>query len=143
MVYEKLVEFRRRYPLTLGWRLKKHAKIVETHLNPGEEVLYAFAAQKNDNPLDIMSTFAIVLTNRRIVLARKRLFFGYLFTAITPDLFNDLKVTKGIVWGRIYIDTVKEFVPISNIDPKALPAIETKITEFMMNEKRKMGQDNN
>lgn len=143
MVYEKLVEFRRRYPLTLGWRLKKHAKIVETHLNPGEEVLYAFAAQKNDNPLDIMSTFAIALTNRRIVLARKRLFFGYLFTAITPDLFNDLKVTKGIVWGRIYIDTVKEFVPISNIDPKALPAIETKITEFMMNEKRKMGQDNN
>ncbi len=143
MVYEKLVEFRRRYPLTLGWRLKQHAKIVETHLNPGEEVLYAFAAQKNDNPLDIMSTFAIVLTNRRIVLARKRLFFGYLFTAITPDLFNDLKVTKGIVWGRIYIDTVKEFVPISNIDPKALPAIETKITEFMMNEKRKMGQDNN
>lgn len=143
MVYEKLVEFRRRYPLTLGWRLKQHAKIVETHLNPGEEVLYAFAAQKNDNPLDIMSTFAIVLTNRRIVLARKRLFFGYLFTAITPDLFNDLKVTKGIVWGRIYIDTVKEFVPISNIDPKALPAIETKITEFMMSEKRKMGQDNN
>lgn len=143
MVYEKLVEFRRRYPLTLGWRLKQHAKIVETHLNPGEEVLYAFAAQKNDNPLDIMSTFAIVLTNRRIVLARKRLFFGYLFTAITPDLFNDLKVTKGIIWGRIYIDTVKEFVPISNIDPKALPAIETKITEFMMSEKRKMGQDNN
>ena len=77
------------------------------------------------------------------MLARKRLFFGYLFTAITPDLFNDLKVTKGIVWGRIYIDTVKEFVPISNIDPKALPAIETKITEFMMSEKRKMGQDNN
>ena len=143
MVYEKLVEFRRRYPLTLGWRLKQHAKIVETHLNPGEEVLYAFAAQKNDNPLDIMSTFAIVLTNRRIVLARKRLFFGYLFTAITPDLFNDLKVTKGIVWGRIYIDTVKEFVPISNIDPKALPAIETKITEFIMNKKIKMCQDNN
>ena len=110
-------------------------------MNPGEEVAYAFAAQKNDNPFDILSTFAIVLTNKRIILARKRLFFGYLFTAITPDLFNDLKVTKGIIWGRIYIDTVKEFVPISNIDPKALPAIETSITEFMMNEKQKMAHE--
>ena len=142
-VYNMALRFKKKHPSTVGWRLKKNASIVEKHLNPGEKPLYVFVAQKNDNPLDIMSTFAIVLTNRRIVLARKRLFFGYLFTAITPDLFNDLKVTKGIVWGRIYIDTVKEFVPISNIDPKALPAIETKITEFIMNEKRKMGQDNN
>ena len=138
-VYERLVAFKKKYPMTLAWRLRKHADIIEKHLNPDEKVLYAFAAQKNDNPLDILSTFAVVLTNKRIMLGRKRILFGYFFTAITPDLFNDLKVFMGIIWGRIYIDTVKEFTPISNIDRNALPEIETKITEFMMEEKRKMG----
>ena len=137
-VYERLLEFKKKYPMTLAWRLRKHANIIEKHLNPDEKVLYAFAAQKNDNPLDILSTFAVVLTNKRIMLGRKRILFGYFFTAITPDLFNDLKVFMGIIWGRIYIDTVKEFTPISNIDRHALPEIETKITEFMMEEKRKM-----
>ncbi len=140
-IYELLVESKRKYPATVAWRLKQHAKIIEMHLNPGEKVLYAFAAQKNDNPFDIITTSAIVLTNKRIMLARKRLLFGYFFTAITPDLFNDLKVTLGLIWGRIYIDTIKEFVAVSNIDRHALPEIETKITEFMMEEKRKMHDD--
>ena len=52
-------------------------------------------------------------------------------------MFNDLTVKMGIVWGKIYIDTVKELVILSNIDPKALDSIETNITEYMMNEKKK------
>ena len=135
-IYERLKAFKRKYPRTLAWRLKYHAKIIEKHLNPGEEILYAFAAQKNDNPFDILSTYAFVLTNKRIMIGRKRFFFGYLFTAITPDLFNDLKVTMGILWGKVYIDTIKEFVAISNIDDRALPEIETMITEFMMEQKK-------
>lgn len=137
-VYQKLLEFKKKYPMTIAWRLKSHAKIIEKHLNPGEEVLYAFAAQKNDNPLDIITTYAIVLTNKRIMIGSKRMLFGYFFTTITPDLFNDLKVNMGIIWGKIYIDTVKEFVTFSNIDRNALPEIETNISEYMMNEKRKI-----
>ena len=135
-VYEKMVEFKKKYPMTISWRLKQHAKIIEKHLNPGEEVLYAFAAQKNNNPFDIITTFAVVLTNKRIILGSKRVLFGYFFTTITPDMFNDLKINMGLIWGKIYIDTVKEFVSLSNIDCKALPEIETKITEFMMEEKK-------
>ena len=37
----------------------------------------------------------------------------------------------------ITIDTVKEMVNLSNIDKKALTEIETNITEFMMEEKKK------
>ena len=48
----------------------------------------------------------------------------------------------GIIWGKIYIDTVKEFVTFSNIDRNALPEIETNISEYMMNEKRKIAQSN-
>ena len=99
--------------------------------------------KKNNNPFDIVSTYAVVLTNKRIMLARKRILFGYFFTAITPDLFNDLKVYMGIIWGRIYIDTIKEYVEFSNIDRNALPEIETKITEFMMEQKKNMKQSDN
>ena len=136
-VYEKLLEFKKKYPMTVAWRLKQHAKIIDMHLNPGEEVLYAFAAQKNDSSLDIFMTYAVVLTNKRILLAQKRLIFGYFYTAITPDMFNDLKVAGGLIWGKIYIDTVKEFVTLSNISLSALDEIETNITEYMMAEKKK------
>ena len=136
-VYDSAKVFKKKYPMTIAWRLKRHAKIIEMHLNPGETVLYTFAAQKNDNPLDIITTYIIVLTNKRILLGTKRLVFGYFFTAITPDLFNDLKVRMGIIWGKIYIDTMKELVKLSNIDRKALPEIETAITDYMMREKQK------
>ena len=61
-VYEQLKQFKTKYPMTVSWRLKQHAKIIEKHLNPGEEVQYAFAAQKNNNPLDVITTYAVVLT---------------------------------------------------------------------------------
>ena len=141
-VYNKLLEFKKQYPLTISWRLKKHAKILETHLNPGEEIKYAFAAQKNNNPFDIITTYAVVLTNKRIMLGTKRLLWGYLFTAITPDLFNDLKVEMGLVWGKVIIDTIKEEVYLSNIQREALDDIETNVTEYMMKEKRKYVRKN-
>src|SRR5574344_2152300 len=127
--------------MTIAWRLKQHAKIVDLHLNHDEEIRYAFAAQKNDNPFDIITTYAIVLTNKRIIVASKRLLFGYFFTAITPDMFNDLNVKMGIVWGKIYIDTIKEVVKLSNIQREALPEIETSITEYMMEEKKRYMSD--
>lgn len=136
-VYSQAKAFKKRYPLTVAWRIKQHSKIVETHLNPGEKVLYVFAAQKNANPLDIITSYVCVLTNRRLILAQKRILFGYFFTSITPDLFNDLKVNMGIIWGKIYIDTAKELVTLSNIQRDALDEIETNITEYMMEEKKK------
>ncbi|MDY3801161.1 MAG: PH domain-containing protein [Bacilli bacterium] len=136
-VCEMVNEFIKKYPMTIAWRVKKHSKVVEKFLNPDEEVKFAFAAQKNDSTTDIFNTYVVALTNKRIILGRKRLFFGFFYTSITPDMFNDLTVKMGIVWGKIYIDTVKELVILSNIDPKALDSIETNITEYMMNEKKK------
>ena len=137
IVYDKLRSFKDKYPMTISWRLKAHSNVVNKHLNPEEEVLYAFAAQKNDNPLDIITTCAVVLTNKRIIIGQKRLLFGYFFTSITPDMFNDLTVKMGIIWGKIYIDTIKEIVKLSNIQQEALNEIETAITEYMMQEKKR------
>ena len=44
------------------------------------------------------------------MIATKRVLWGYFLITITPDMFNDLKVCGGFIWGKIYIDTVKEFV---------------------------------
>ena len=46
-VYQHVARFKNKYPLTIGWRYRKNASIVEKHLNPGEYVVYAFIAQKN------------------------------------------------------------------------------------------------
>lgn len=135
-VYEQVTEFKTKYPMTVAWRLKQHCKIINKHLNPGEEVLYAFAAQKNNNPFDIWTSCVVALTNKRIMIAQKRVMFGWFFTTITPDLYNDLKVNMGLIWGKVYVDTVKELVCFSNIQRGALSEIETFITEYMMKEKK-------
>lgn len=136
--YELIQEFKNKYSMSIAWRLRKNCKVIETHLNPDEKILYAFAAQKNDNPFDILSTAVIALTDKRILIGRKRVVFGYFLDSITPDMFNDLKVLSGVIWGKIYIDTVNEMVTLSNIDKKALPEIETMITSYMMKEKQKL-----
>ena len=129
--------FKRKYPLTVAWRIKQHCKIIDKHINPDEKVLYVFLGQKNASSLDFVNTYVFALTNKRLIYATKRLVFGYFFYAITPDMFNDLTVKQGLIWGKIIIDSVKEEVLLSNISKNALDEIETKITQYMMEEKRK------
>ncbi len=140
--YLRLRDFKKKYPSTVAWRLEAHAKVITKHLNPDEYIIYAFPAQKNDNWMDIISTCAVVLTNKRILIGQKRVFFGYSFVAITPDMFNDLTVYTAIIWGKIFIDTVKEVVKLSNISKHAVDEIETNITEYMMTEKQKYSNNN-
>ena len=135
-VYRGAMKFKKLHPSTIGWRIKQNASIVEKHLNPDEKVLYVFVAQKNDNPLDVLSTAVIALTDKRILIGRKRVVFGYFLDSVTPDLFNDLKVKGGLIWGKVYIDTVKEFITLSNIGVEALPEIETEISLYMMEMKK-------
>ena len=134
---KKLMEFKRKYPSTVAWRVSKHAGIIRKHLNPGEEVRYAFACQKSKSSSEIFFTCVVALTNKRLLIGQKRVVPGYFFHAITPDMYNDLEVKGGLIWGNIVIDTVKEVVELSNISKSALDEIETNITEFMMREKKK------
>lgn len=138
IVYNKIKEFAKKYPSGIYWfRLRRHSQIVEIHLNPDEKVIFAFAGQKNDSLFDVFSTAAIVLTNKRILIGQKRLLWGYALTAITPDMFNDMQVYEGVLWGRIVIDSIKEEVVISKLAKKSLPEVETAISSYMMEEKKK------
>lgn len=135
-IYKKVKEFKSKYPMTIAWRLKANSKVVEKHVNPDEKVLYAFVAQKSHSSLDIFSTAVVVLTDKRILIGRKRLLFGYFLDGVTPAMFNDLKIKASILWGKIYIDTAKELITLSNIDKEALDEIETSISSYMLEKKK-------
>ncbi len=136
-VYNMVLNFKKKYPAGVVWRIKSHAKVVESYLNPDEEVKYAFCAQKNEKSTEIFNTYVIVLTNKRILLGHKRLLWGSFLSSITPDLYNDMQIYKGLAWGKITIDTIKETVVLTNIDNDSLDEIETVISEFMMDAKKK------
>lgn len=139
-IYKKVKEFKTKYPKTVAFRLKKHSSVIERHLNPDEKVLEVFCGQKNYNSYMIVNSCVVALTNKRILIGQKRVLWGYFFTMITPDMYNDLKVRKNLIWSDIEIDTMKENVYLSNIDPKGAIEIETAVTEFMMSEKKKYGK---
>lgn len=138
LVYEKVCDFLRRNPGTVAWRASAHCKVAEMHLNDDEEVLYAFCAQKGPSALDIFSTHVLVITNKRLVVAQKRLIFGYFYYSITPDMFNDFTIKMGLIWGRAIIDTIKETVVLSNLSRGALKEIETVLTKYMIQKKREL-----
>lgn len=137
IIYEKAREFKRRYPMTVAFRLKAHAKVAAEFIGDDEEIKYVFVAQKNYKSYEIVNTNIVILTNKRLVVITKRLIFGYFLNMITPDMFNDLTIKKGVIWGKVIIDTVKEKVILSNIDPNALSEIDDNITMVMIEEKKK------
>ncbi|MBQ3021559.1 MAG: PH domain-containing protein [Bacilli bacterium] len=135
-VLQCVLEFKKRYPSTIMWRVKRHAAVIEKHLNPKEKVLYAFAAQKNDNATKIFDTAVLCVTSDRIIIAQDQILYGYTLDSITPEMYNDLSVFSGIFWGKITIDTVKEVVTFSNFTKRALPEIESIISMYMMEAKK-------
>ena len=56
-------------------------------------------------------------------------------------MYNDLTVSKGLIWGKVVVDTIKEVIVITNIDAKALDEIETNITEIMIKNKKEYIKD--
>ncbi len=135
-VYERVVAFKRKFPGSVTWRLAKHCDVIEKHINPNEQILFAFGGQLNENRFQFFDTAVVCLTSERIIIGHKRLFYGYNFITVTPDMYNDLTVEAGLIWGTIIIDTVKEKITISNLAKKSLPEIETFITMFMEEAKK-------
>ena len=135
--YELVKNFKNKYKATICWRTKKHAALIDKNLNPGEKVTYAFAAQNDDTHQSIFNTAVLALTNERILIAQDRILIGYKVSSVTPDLYNDMQINAGIIWGTITIDTLKETIIFSNISKKALSEIQIKISSFMLEAKKK------
>lgn len=142
--YNKLKLYLDKYRKGVTWfRLKKHCAIVDKHLNPGETIDFVLAGQLDNDHLSFFNTGVLVITSERLIVAQNRLLIGYRFSSITPDLYNDMQVDCGFLWGTLCIDTVKEKIYVSNLDKRALPEIETSITTFMRDAKKNMNNQEN
>lgn len=136
--YQLVKEFKNRYPWTVTWwRLKKHAKLLDKYLHAHEKVFYVFAGQNDNVSSSFFNTVVVAVTSERLIVAQDRLIVGYDVSFVTPDLYNDLKVDAGLLWGTVTIDTVKEIVYVSKLSNKALPEIQEKISTFMIEAKKK------
>lgn len=134
-------KFKKKFKGTIAWRIIENASIIDQHINPDETVNYAFVGQKNESPFDFFQTAVVAVTDKRLLIGQKRVLFGYALSSVTPDLYNDMQIYQGLIWGRIVIDTVKEKIVISNLSKDSLIEIETVISKFMMEEKKKYGNE--
>ncbi|MBQ8892126.1 MAG: PH domain-containing protein [Bacilli bacterium] len=130
-VYNLARRFQNKYFGTIAFRIRAHSNVVADHINKDEKVLYVFCGQKGGSNREIFSSCVVALTNQRIIIGTKRVLWGYFLTTITPDLFNDLKVQSGLLFGRILIDTAKEKVAISNLAKSSLKEVETAISTYI------------
>lgn len=134
-VYESCKKFKKKYPFTVAWRLKKHCSVVENHINDDEVILYSFTGQKNSGLLQPFFTTVIVFTNKRMLLGRKRYLGRYYYISITPDMLNDFEIITNLIYGSVEIDTVKEYFSINCIDKRAMKDIEDALSKYLVNEK--------
>lgn len=139
-IYDKVKEFKVKYPGTICWRLKNHSRIIDENLFDDEVIKYAFAAQYNQSHGKIFDTAIIAITNKRIMIAQDYVLIGYELNSITPELYNDMQIHSGILWGMITIDTVKETIYFSNISKRALSEIQKNISSNMMEAKAKLNK---
>ena len=137
-IYKMVFNFKKKYSFTVAFRLNKHASVIQNILDDDEQVLYTFCGQKNNDHTVFFSSCVVALTNKRILIGQKRVLWGYFITSITPELFNDLKVSASLLWGMITIDTAKEKVYISNLDKKSLDEIETAVNRIMQDNKKRL-----
>ena len=140
-VYNLARRFQNKYFGTIAFRIKAHSNVVADHINSNEKILYVFCGQKGGSNKEIFSSCVVALTNQRIIIGTKRVLWGYFLTTITPDLFNDLKVQSGFVFGRILIDTAKEKLAISNLAKSSLKEVETAISTYINQYRNKKEND--
>ena len=122
-IYELVCRFKKKYPMTVAWRLEAHSKLAEDVLDNDEELRYVFTAQKNMSRQDVMSTNVILITTKRTYFVHDRIIPGNFVTTIKNSMINDINAKNGLIWGSLIIDSVKEEIVLSNIDRNSIPGI--------------------
>ena len=120
--------------MTKSWGVK-HFQLIADNLKNEEKVLIAFiglhnyiSATKHDN------NFAYVLTNKRFMMAQKKL-VGEAFQTVSLDNINDITFESGIAFGIVTVDTIKEKFNIA-LDKYSAKNISNRLHEELDNLKR-------
>lgn len=100
-----------------GWTLK-HFGMIEDALTPDEQVLTAFVGFHNYKSMSSHDgNFAYVITNKRFILAQKKLIGGTIQT-ISLSNVNDVTLSKNLVNHFVVVDTIKETFNVNTQDAK-------------------------
>lgn len=89
------------------WDLK-HLQLIVDALAPNEKILTVFIGFHNYiSPSKHDNTFAYAITNKRFILAQKKM-IGSVFQTISLDNVNDVTLNKSFLKGIVTVDTIKE-----------------------------------
>ena len=124
-IYEKMLEYENKYPDTLGFRLKKHAQVIEDNLLEGEKVLHVYYGS-----IELFRTMAIVVTDKRIIFGRKNLAFGSFCISIDKDKICEVSYDKGLMFGKVKIVSLNgRSIEICYLDQKSTSVMKEEITD--------------
>ena len=76
-IYRRVKEFKRKYPMTIAFRLRAHAKVASKFIGSDEEIKYVFVAQKNYQSYEIINTNIIAKVTRTQFASFLFFFFKY------------------------------------------------------------------
>jgi len=108
---KEMYEFCKRRKFAQGqsekWALK-HFGLIEENLSSDEDVLMCFIGLHNYiSPTRHNNNFAYAITEKRIIVAQKRIIGEELQTIFVENI-NDILFSMGMAVGVITIDTIKE-----------------------------------
>lgn len=111
---------------------QKHFGVIEKNLLPDEEVLMTFIGLHNYQSITKHDgNYAYAITNKRIIIAQKKLMGENLKVVLLNNL-NDVSTSTGILMGTITFDTIKETFNVM-VDKKQTNNIMSKVHEVVFN----------
>lgn len=120
--------------MTRNWGIK-HFNLAAAELKSDEEVLMCFIGLHNYISMTKHdSNFAYVVTNKRFIMAQKKL-IGETLQTVSLDNINDITFDSGIAFGIMTIDTIREKFNIC-LDKVSAKKINTKVHEILDSMKR-------
>lgn len=128
-MYEYCIENNFGRGISEGWGLK-HFGVIEKNLLPDEKVLMAFIGLHNYQSFTKHEkNYAYAITNKRIIMAQKKLIGENLKIVLLNNL-NDVSARTGILAGTITFDTIKETFNVF-VDKKQANNIMMKVHEVV------------
>lgn len=110
---------------------EKQFRLIEYSLGKDEEVLMCFIGMHSSQSMKTNDkNFAYAITNKRIIMAQKRI-IGEAFQTVTINNLNDVTLVTGIVLGTITIDTIKEKFNVT-LDKNVAKRINDKIHDLLL-----------
>lgn len=127
--------------MTKNWGIK-HFTLIEQSLGQNEDAIMCFIGLHNYiSPTKHDNNFAYAVTNKRIIMAQKRV-IGQFFQTVDLDNLNDVTMSTGILMGIITIDTMKEKFNVA-VDKKQAQNINNAIHDVLFSVKQQKKRTGN